>query len=179
MAGKFGPFVIGGLLGAAVALLYTPRTGEEMRAVVADKANEAWGQAQQAGATASERSANFYGEAQARGQAAYSAATDRAQQAYSVATDRAQQAYSAASNVAGQAFETAQGVFNQAADRVQEMRGGAAPAAGGNDELREKIEAARARIASQVAASADASQQAAEAQISVEPAEAAGDESAQ
>lgn len=157
MAGKFGPFIVGGLLGAVAALLYTPRTGEEMRAIVADKANEAWGQAQEAGAQVGDRGAAFYGEAQARGQ-----------QVYEQVQARGQEAYTAATNAAGQAFETAQGVFNQAAERVQEMRTNAAPVAT-NDELREKIEAARARIASQVAASAEESQQAVDAQIPVEP----------
>ena len=145
--GKFGPFILGGLLGAAAALLYTPRTGEEMRAVVADKANEAWGQAQQAG----------------------SGAADRGTGAYGAATDAAQQAYSAASATAGQVYQTAQDIFGHAAERMQEMRGSVAPQpVEANDELREKIEAARIRIANQVAASAGAAAQAADTTINVE-----------
>lgn len=37
-------FILGGLVGAAIALLYAPRTGEETRALVADKADELLGQ---------------------------------------------------------------------------------------------------------------------------------------
>ena len=52
---KFGFFLIGGVVGAGVALLFAPRTGEETRALVADKADEYWGKGQ-----------NWYGESKAR-----------------------------------------------------------------------------------------------------------------
>lgn len=41
----FGAFLIGGLLGAVLALLFAPRSGEETREMLAEKANEYWGQA--------------------------------------------------------------------------------------------------------------------------------------
>lgn len=41
----FGAFLIGGLLGAVIALLFAPRSGEETREMLAEKANEYWGQA--------------------------------------------------------------------------------------------------------------------------------------
>ena len=49
MANKFGVFVFGGLVGAIAALLCAPRSGEETRAMVADKANSVWGEAQEIG----------------------------------------------------------------------------------------------------------------------------------
>jgi gas vesicle protein len=41
----FGAFLVGGLLGAVLALLFAPRSGEETREMLTEKANEYWGQA--------------------------------------------------------------------------------------------------------------------------------------
>ena len=151
MAGRFGSFIIGGIVGAAAALLYAPRTGEETRAYVADKANEAWGSAQNYSTDASNFGQQFYGGAVSKGQEMYQNAAGVAQQAYTRAT------------------ETAQGVFNNAQNFAQGVAGGDASSVVStqNDELREKIEAARQRIAAQVAANAEASQAAGQ-QIEVE-----------
>ena len=172
MAGKLGPFIIGGALGAIAALLYAPRTGEETRAIVADKANEAWGQAQQVGASAQERGTAFYGDAVSRGQEAYQTASEAARSTFAGASGTAQDWVGRAQDTFGQVAGRAQETFQQATGRVQEARGNAAPAAADkNDELRQKIEAARARIASQVAANAESAHQAASEQIPVEPTE--------
>ena len=101
MAGRLGTFIIGGIVGAAAALLYAPRTGEETRAYVADKANEAWGNAQNYSSDASNLGQQFYGDAVARGQEMYQNAAGVAQQAYTRAT------------------ETAQGVFNNSQNFAQ------------------------------------------------------------
>lgn len=141
---RIGSFIVGSVVGAVAALLVAPKTGEETRAFVADKANEAWGNAQNVGGGAQSRGQQFYNDAVAKGQEAYTRATTAAQDA----------------------FSAAQG-------RVQEVTGnagfGSAPAQ--NDELREKIEAARARIAAQVAKNAEAVKETA-AQIEVEAAAA-------
>lgn len=136
---RIGSFIIGGIVGAAAALLVAPKTGEETRAFVADKANEAWGNAN-------------YGSAVAKGQEAY------------------QSAAGAASAVYTRAASAAQDAFNAAQGRVA---GAPSASVTQNDELREKIEAARARIAAQVAKNAEAVKEAA-AQIEVE-AEAVAD----
>ena len=52
MANKFGMFLIGGVVGAVAALLAAPRPGAETRAMVADKANDILGDAQQWGGQA-------------------------------------------------------------------------------------------------------------------------------
>ena len=41
-----GSFIVGGVIGAAVGLLYAPRPGSESRAIVADKVDEVWGKGQ-------------------------------------------------------------------------------------------------------------------------------------
>ncbi|MCL1891156.1 MAG: YtxH domain-containing protein [Coriobacteriia bacterium] len=42
-----GSLIVGGAIGAALALLYAPRRGDETRAIVADKVDEIWGQGQE------------------------------------------------------------------------------------------------------------------------------------
>ena len=41
----FGAFVFGGLIGAVLALLFAPRSGQATREMLTEKANEYWGQA--------------------------------------------------------------------------------------------------------------------------------------
>ncbi len=53
--GKLGSFLLGGIVGAGLALLFAPRSGEETRALVADKADEYWGKGQ-----------DIYGQGKAR-----------------------------------------------------------------------------------------------------------------
>jgi gas vesicle protein len=51
----FGVFLLGGLMGAAVALLFAPRSGSETREILTEKANEYWGQAGEMYATGVDR----------------------------------------------------------------------------------------------------------------------------
>ena len=72
-------FVVGGLTGAVVALLFAPQTGEETRALIKDKsielrdkaqltAEEAYGRAEQAAKDALGRAEELAHEARARGE---------------------------------------------------------------------------------------------------------------
>ena len=128
MSNKLGAFVVGGLVGAAVALLYAPRTGVETRALVTEKMNTAWGGAQDFGA-----------QAQVNAQQAYQTAVERGQV---VAQDVAARGQSVAQNVAARGQE----IYGQAQARVQEAAGAVRPViTDKNDQLHEKIEAARRR----------------------------------
>lgn len=42
--GRFLTFMVGGVIGAGVALLFAPRSGTETRAMLTDKAEELWGE---------------------------------------------------------------------------------------------------------------------------------------
>ena len=134
---KLGIFLAGGLTGAAIALLCAPRSGRESRAMVSAKLNEAWGEAQDLGA-----------QGAAGVQQAYQSAVTRGQDVVQNVASKGQEVYGAASS------------------RVQEVVG-SAPAGVHNDELREKIEAARQRIAAQVAENAERSQAADDGAIPV------------
>ena len=131
MSNKLGFFLAGGAIGAVAALLCAPRTGEETRAIVAEKANTAWCDAQNIGANAG----------------------SSAQQAYQAASVRGQE------------------VVSNVSARVQEVASNIKPSfTQNNDELRQKIEAARQRIANQVAKNAEEdSAAAAEAPVEAEP----------
>ena len=113
--GRISSFVTGAALGVIAALLLAPQTGEQARALVAEKANAVTGEAKDFGA-------GFPASAQ-------------------------------------DAIKSAQ-------EKAASFTKGAAPAAPAasvaDDELREKIEAARQRIAAQVAANAEATKAAAE-----------------
>ena len=114
--GRISSFVTGAALGVIAALLLAPQTGEQTRALVAEKANAVTGEAKDFGA-------GFPAAAQ-------------------------------------DAIKSAQ---EKAASLTKGAAAPAAPAASvADDELREKIEAARQRIAAQVAANAEATKAAAE-----------------
>lgn len=139
MGNKFGAFFAGGVIGAVAALLCAPRSGRETRALVTDKVNVAWDEAQQLSSQASVGAQQAYQEASAKGQ-------------------------EVAQNVAAKSQE----LYGQAQTRVQEAAENIKPVfSEKNDELREKIEAARQRIAAQVVKNAEASHDAVSDQIPV------------
>ena len=134
MSNKLGIFLAGGAVGAVAALLCAPRTGQEARTMVAEKVNEAWGQAQNISADAGVNAQQVYQSAAVRGQEVVSSVQAKGQE-----------------------------VAGQAAARVQEVASNLKPSfTQDNDELRDKIEAARQRIASQVAKNAEETGQVAE-----------------
>ena len=114
--GRISSFITGAAVGVIAALLLAPQTGEQTRALVAEKANAVTDEAKDFGA-------GFPASAQ-------------------------------------DAIKSAQ---EKAASLTKGVAAPAAPAASvADDELREKIEAARQRIAAQVAANAEATKAAAE-----------------
>lgn len=126
---KIGAFLLGGVVGAVVGILLAPRSGEETRTMIADKANDVWGEAQEWGSQASAAAQRAYKNAAAKGQEVVSELTSKGQEVVQAATGKIQEA---AGNV--------KPVFEEK-----------------NDELRDKIDAARQRIAAQVAKNAQES----------------------
>ena len=119
--GRFATFLVGGLVGAGIALLATPRTGEENRALINDTLNENYPDAMKA-------------------------------------------ARATTNQLVDAAATTSTKVINTVVDKGAEVKKGltsrveqTAPAVvEKNDELRDKIDAARERIAAQVAKNAEA-----------------------
>ena len=122
--GKISSFITGAAIGVAAALLLAPRSGEEARAFVAEKANAVAGEAKDFG----------------------SGMPGSAQDAFKSVYDMGS---SLVKGVTGGATAKGQEFAKSAAGKA------AAPA--DSDELREKIEAARKRIAAQVMENAEQS----------------------
>ena len=157
MGNKLGVFLAGGLVGAVAALLCAPRTGSETRNMVAEKANAVWGEAQELGAQTASTAQQVVEDV---------AGADAAARTQTFAQD----AVAKGQNVVSAASK-GQEIYGAAASRVQEAKSGVKPASDGTDDLREKIEAARARIAAQVAKNAEESAAAASEEIPVEVAQ--------
>ena len=158
MGNKLGVFLAGGLVGAVAALLCAPRTGSETRNMVAEKANAVWGEAQELGAQTASTAQQVVEDV---------AGADAAARTQTFAQDAVAKGQNVVSAVASKGQE----IYGAAASRVQEVKSGVKPAPDSTDDLREKIEAARARIAAQVAKNAEESVAAASEEIPVEVAQ--------
>ena len=151
----FIPFIVGGVVGAAAGLLLAPRSGEQMRAMVSEKANAVigetkdWGSAQEAYKSAQEKGAAVFQDVAAKGQ-------EFAKNAQAQATDFMN--------------ATAERIKNATPTPEQEAQ---------VDDLREKIEAARQRIAAQVVANAEQAAGAAPVEAAAEVAEAVAEQVAE
>ena len=117
--GRISSFFTGAAIGALAALVFAPKTGEQTRAFVAEKANAVMGEVKDFG----------------------SGMPGVAQDVLKTASDK------------GADF------VNSAVGKAKEVASPASASApvASDDELREKIEAARKRIAAQVAENAEAS----------------------
>lgn len=133
--GKFFPFVIGGIIGAAAGLLLSPRTGAENRAKISEALNE--NVKIEVPANVQEKAGQFVDAAASTSQKVINTVVDNGSDAYKNVVSRVNQ------NPTVQAFND------------------------NGDELRQKIDAARERIATQVAKNAEAARDAAVDKIPV------------
>lgn len=142
--GKFTTFLIGGAVGAAAALLLSPRTGAENRALV----GEAVGNNCKVPAGVQAKAGQMVDAAASTSTKVINAVVDNGSEAYKAVAQRAQQV----TPPSVQAFSD------------------------NGDELREKIDAARERIATQVAKNAEAARDAAVDKIpaAIDAAQSAG-----
>ena len=146
---KVGPFILGGLVGAVIGVLYAPRTGDQTRAMISEKVSAVWGEAKDLGSSAASGS---FQDVAAKGQEFAKSATDSANKALDAVRSRA-----------------------------KEATGQVEPAFSGDegDELRAKIEAARARIAAQVMQNAQETSENAPLEAAAEEAVEAVEEAAE
>lgn len=56
----FGAFLLGGLVGAVIGLLFAPRSGKETRDLIVDKAGDYWGEAGELYETGKEKATEVY-----------------------------------------------------------------------------------------------------------------------
>jgi gas vesicle protein len=81
-------FIVGGLSGAVVALLFAPQTGEETRALIKDKSIELRDRAQQSAEEALARAEATAAEARARADELARQLRDRGQEVYGGVVER-------------------------------------------------------------------------------------------
>jgi len=125
---KTTAFILGGLVGASLALLYAPRAGQETRTAVTETAQSKWNAAVESG------------------KVPYACQT-----ACETAAVKGQELIAKAGAFAREAAEGAKPVFDER-----------------SDDLREKIEAARQRIAAQITQNAENAVASEEIEVEVE-----------
>ena len=86
-------FIVGGLTGAVVALLFAPQSGEETRALIKDKSIELCDKAQQTTEEALARAEQVAQEARARADELAKQVKERGTEVYSTARERSQAIY--------------------------------------------------------------------------------------
>jgi gas vesicle protein len=86
-------FIVGGLTGAVVALLFAPQSGEETRALIKDKSIELRDKAQQSAEEALARAEQVAQEARARADELAKQVKERGTEVYSTARERGQAIY--------------------------------------------------------------------------------------
>ena len=155
---KLGAFILGGLVGGAIALLYAPRTGKESRELVCEKVNAVWGEAKDWTSSAPAGVHDAFQTAVSRGDSLLHDMSEKGQKFAETAREKGQQFADNARERGAQFAETAREKGQQAYSAVtSRVTGAPASLDDANDELREKIEAARQRISDQVIRNAEES----------------------
>ena len=155
---KLGAFILGGLVGGAIALLYAPRTGKESRELVCEKVNAVWGEAKDWTSSAPAGVHDAFQTAVSRGDSLLHDMSEKGQKFAETARERGQQFAENARERGAQFAEIAREKGQQAYSAVtSRVTGAPASLDDANDELREKIEAARQRISDQVIRNAEES----------------------
>ena len=164
--GKVGSFLLGGLVGAGVALILAPRSGEETRALIAEKADDYWGKGQ----AFYDQGKTYVRETVASAQPTINKKSDELRQkidnARALIAEQVAKNASAAREVINEKVPVAADAINQAADVVRGQIGNAA------DRLKGKTAGAEGAADAVADAVAEGAAEAAEAAVA-EVAEAA------
>lgn len=130
-----GSFVLGGLAGAVLGVLYAPRSGAESRAMIADKVDEVWGEGQllctQGVDMVQEGIAGFQptidktnDELRDKINAARTLIADQVVKNAAAAHDAISEKVPAAAEMITQAVDVVQGQFDAAAEKFKSKIGG-------------------------------------------------------
>jgi gas vesicle protein len=110
---KLTYLLIGGGIGAIVALLFAPKSGEELRGDIADATRKGIEKGKEAAGQIQERAGEYYEVTRERAGELYSTAQDKAGELYSTAQHKASELYSAAQDKAGELTDKAKGAVSQ------------------------------------------------------------------
>lgn len=101
-------FILGGLIGAGLGLLFAPRTGRETREYLSDKALEYWDHADE-----------FYESGREFAADAYYAGRDMATEAYQTGRDMATEVYNTGRDMATEAYHSGRERASEVSDNVR------------------------------------------------------------
>ena len=97
---KLSYLLIGGGIGALLALLFAPKSGNELRGDIADATRKGLDKTKEAASQLQEKAGEYYEVSREKAGELYSTAQDKATQLYSTAQEKA-------ADIAGKAKETA------------------------------------------------------------------------
>ncbi len=142
-ANKLTYLLIGGGIGAVLALLFAPKSGEELRADISDATRKGLEKSKETAAQLQERAGEYYEVTRDKAGELYSTAQDKAGAIYSTAQDKAGEIYSTAQDKASALYSTAQEKVGDLKDKAGELSDKAKSAATSANPLTAAIEAGK------------------------------------
>ena len=113
---KLTYLLVGGGIGAILALLFAPKSGQELRGDIADVTRKGVEKSKETAALVGERAGEYYEVTRDKAGEFYSTATDKAGAAYATAQDKAGEFYSSAQDTAGAIADKAKGAVSGVAN---------------------------------------------------------------
>ena len=113
---KLTYLLVGGGIGAILALLFAPKSGEELRGDIADATRKGVEKGKETAALVGERAGEYYEVTRDKAGELYSTATDKAGEVYASAQDKAGELYSSAQDTAGAIADKAKGAVSGASN---------------------------------------------------------------
>jgi len=99
--------LIGGGIGAVIALLFAPKSGQELRGDLADATRKGIDRSREAAQQLGDRAGEYYESTRERAGELYTQAASKASDVYSQAASKASEAYSQAAEKVGEVAQTA------------------------------------------------------------------------
>jgi len=117
-AEKLTFLLIGGGIGATLALLFAPKTGRELRGDIADYTKRGVDAAGEQARVIGDRAAELYGTAASRATDAYGTAAEKVSEAYGSAAGRVSEAYGTARDKVVAGAESVSGVAGRQKEQI-------------------------------------------------------------
>ena len=112
-------FLVGAGIGAVLALLFAPKSGEELRNDIADATRKGLDRSKEAAQQLGAKAGEVYDSTRAKASELYDTARDTAGQYYEASRERAAELYDTASAKAGEAVATARDAAARQAGSIQ------------------------------------------------------------
>ncbi len=113
---KLTYLLVGGGIGAILALLFAPKSGTELRGDIADATRKGVEKGKETAALVGERAGEYYEVTRDKAGELVSTAQDKASAAYTAAQDKVSEVYSTAQEKAGEIAEKAKGAVSGASN---------------------------------------------------------------